>query len=142
MDYAKLAEQLIKNSAMYRKGGQQIKIDESMRGENFVLTYIAQKGGGVLPGEISNEMAISTARIAAALNSLESKGLITREIDKNDRRRILVDLTPEGKDLAEKRKQMVISSAEDMLRWLGEEDAESFVRILGRLSEYSMISKI
>ena len=53
----------------------------------FVLTYISKHGGSVIPSEISNEMGISTARIAAALGSLESKGLITRRIDERDRRR-------------------------------------------------------
>ena len=136
MNYEELANQLLENSYKFRRNSHQAKIDESMRGEHFVLSYIDKMEGGVLPGEISNEMAISTARTAAALNSLENKGLIKREIDKNDRRRILVYLTPQGKELAEKRKRVVLESARNMLEWLGEEDAKEFVRIIGRFSEF------
>ena len=135
MDYAELAEQLLQKSHQYRKGNHQKKIDGIMQGEAFVVIYITQKGRSVLPSEISTEMDISSARIAAALNSLEKKGLVTRQIDTSDRRKILVDLTPAGKEMAEKHKQMALKATTRMLELLGEHDAKEFVRIIGRLGE-------
>jgi len=135
MDYTELANRFLSSFYGFRKIGQQKKFDESMRGEGFVLLYISKQGGSVLPGDISGTMHISSARIAAALNSLENKELVTRRIDRNDRRRILVDLTPEGEKLVEGRSRMVIDRTRQMLEALGERDAEEFVRILEKISK-------
>jgi len=134
MDYAELARQFLETTYRFQKNIRPMKIDESMRGENFVLSLLAQKGECALPGEISSEMNISTARIAATLNSLESKGFITREIDKNDRRRILVELTPEGREQAHRQRHKILEGTTRMMELLGEEDAREFVRILEKLA--------
>lgn len=135
MNYEELAEQFLETSYQFQKGGHQKKIDGVMRGEIFVIIYIAQNGRSVLPSEISNAMGISTARIAAALNNLEKKGLITRQIDVSDRRKILVDLTPAGKALAEEHRLMALKTTTRMLELLGEQDAKELVRIMVRLTD-------
>lgn len=135
MDYEELAKQFLHNSFQFRKRGHQKKIDETMQGEAFAILYILRQGDIVLPSEISNEMNISSARVAAMLNSLENKGLITRQIDKSDRRKILVELTQEGKEMAEKHNQMVVNNTARMLELLGEHDAKELVRIMGKLAK-------
>ncbi|QHI70976.1 MarR family winged helix-turn-helix transcriptional regulator [Aminipila terrae] len=134
MDYAELAEEFLQYTHQFQKGHHQKRIDGIMRGETFVVIYIARKGRCVLPSEISTEMNISSARIAATLNSLDKKGLITRQIDVDDRRRILVDLTPAGKELAERHRQTALSTTIRMLESLGEKDAKELVRIMEKLS--------
>lgn len=140
MDYRELARQFLHDSYQFRKHGMQRKIDETMQGEAFAILYILRQDGIVLPSEISNEMNISSARVAAMLNSLEGKGLISRQIDKSDRRRILVDLTQAGRELAEKHHQYVVNATVRMLEMLGEHDAGELVRIMGRLA--GLASKI
>jgi len=135
MDYSQLAAELLLKMQALRKMKPQKNIHESLQGESFVLHYIAHHGSDVLPGEISSEMDVSSARVAAALNSLENKGLITRQIDRNDRRRILVRLTPEGKETADRHQRKVVEGAAKMLALLGEDDAREYVRITGRLAE-------
>ena len=135
MDYNELAKQFLHNSYQLRSRSHQKKIDETMQGETFALLYILTRGGIVLPSEISNEMNISSARVAAILNNLENKGLIKRNIDKRDRRKILVSLTQEGIALAEKHNEMVNNMTARMLELLGEYDAKEFVRIIGRLAQ-------
>ena len=135
MDFTQLAEEFLQNGYASMRHGPQRRIDESMRGEGFVLFYLAAHGPSVQPSDISTAMDVSTARIAAALNTLENKGLITRSIDKGDRRRILVDLTPEGRRLADERHQQILRHTTRMLELLGERDATQFVRIWRRLME-------
>lgn len=135
MDYMELADDLLRKMQSLRKVPPHKSITDSVQGEAFVLYYIARRSGDVLPGEISHEMAVSSARIAAALNSLESKGLITRKIDSGDRRKILVGATREGKALADKHQQVVLEEAAKMLALLGEHDAKEYVRITGKLTE-------
>jgi len=135
MDYSELAVKLLNNMRSLSKIKSHKNISEALHGEAFVLDYISRQNGDVLPGKIGQEMNVSTARIATALNSLENKGLITRQIDKNDRRKILIDLTQEGKDLAERHRQTIIKVAANMLELLGEHDANEYVRISGKLAE-------
>jgi len=134
VDQTELAKAFLDNMHRFRKLGHQKTIDETMRGEAFVVMYLSKRGGSVLPGEISGEMDISSARIAAVLNALENKGCVTRRIDRDDRRKILVDLTPAGRELAEKHERGAMEDATRMLDALGEHDAREFVRILGKLA--------
>ncbi len=135
MDYMALAEQMLEKVQALSKAKPQKSITESMQGEAFVLGYIAQHGDYVLPSEISHAMNVSTARIASALNSLEDKGYILRQIDKSDRRKILVEITREGKAAAELYRKTVLETAARMLELLGEDDAKEYVRLTGRLAE-------
>lgn len=135
MDYEALAKVMLAKMYTLNKTRPQRNINEGMRGEAFVLQYIIHREGAVLPSEISNFMGISTARMAAALNSLERKGFITRRIDPSDRRQILVDLTDQGKAFANDKQQHMLGHTIQMLERLGEKDATEFVRILDRVTD-------
>lgn len=135
MDYEKLAREFMETMHHMRGRKTQQQINDSMHGEQFVLFYISKHEGNVIPSEISNEMEISSARVAAALNSLEGKGLITRQIDVDDRRRILVNLTDAGKEQVKKHYESVMTFTTNMLKYLGEHDAEEIVRIMKRLAD-------
>jgi len=135
MDYDELAVELLKKMQMLHMAKPQKDIAGSLQGETFILNFIAHHDGDVLPGKIGHEMDVSSARIATALNSLEKKGLITRQIDTNDRRKILVRITEEGKKISEKQLKKVVAVATKMLHQLGEHDAKEYVRITGRLVE-------
>ncbi len=136
MDYRKLAVEFFKDLHSLKKARPQKHISESLRGEAFAMQYIAHHDGPVLPGEISNEMDISSARIAAALNSLEKKGLVTRRIDPEDRRRILVELTELGQEQAHKHTEEILDNITQMLSVLNEEDAREYVRITSILAKH------
>jgi DNA-binding MarR family transcriptional regulator len=135
MDYATLAVEFLGKTQLIMKDRLNKFIDDAVRGEGFVLQYIAIRNGCVFSGEIGHAMCVSTARVATALNSLEKKGLITRQIDVSDRRKILVRITPEGKFLAERNFRSAVSVIEKRFALLGEHDAREYVRITGRLVE-------
>ncbi len=139
MDYKELTKEFINNMNLIQRARPHKSLNDSMQGENFVLQYLSHQSGSALPSEISNTMGISTARIAATLNSLEKKGYVTRRIDSNDRRRILVDLTEEGKKMALEHRQHMIDEMAKLLSLLGEEDAKEYVRITSKMA--AMISK-
>ncbi|MCL1917016.1 MAG: MarR family transcriptional regulator [Peptococcaceae bacterium] len=134
MDYTDLAADFLDTMNMLRNAQFQKDISESMRGELFILQYITQHEDLVLPSAISHEMNISSARITAILNNMEDKGLVTREIDRSDRRRILIRLTQPGKDLADYHRQKVITHTIHMLSLLGEQDAREYVRLTKKLA--------
>lgn len=135
MDYLTLAEEFLEHMHMFKRFKPQQQINESMHGEAFALHQIALSNGRIIPSEISAAIGISGARIAATLNSLESKGHITRRIDPSDRRRIIVSLTDEGREQEEAHRRMLIGTIEQMLRMLGEHDAKEYVRISRKMAE-------
>lgn len=135
MDIEQMAQEYMEAMFHMRKVNSHKEIHNSVHGENFVLFFVSQNGGKAIPSDISNEMGISSARVAAALNSLEKKGLIIRRIDAQDRRRILIDLTDSGKEQVKNHYQMVMNMVKNMLQYLGENDAREFLRIMKRLAE-------
>lgn len=135
MDYKSLAHDYMEVMNKMHRHKVQKQLTDSMHGEHFVLFYISQHEGNVIPGDISNKMGITSARIAAALNSLEGKGLISRRIDTKDRRRILIDLTDAGREQVQEHYQMIMGITTHMLEYLGEDDATEFIRIMKRLAD-------
>jgi len=136
MDYQTLAREYMEILHKMRKRKNEKRINDSLHGEQFVLAYVAHHDGSVIPSDISAEMSISTARIAAALGSLESKGLITRRIDEKDRRRILVELTDAGREKEAEHAKGIMRVLVRMLENLGEADAIEFLRILKKVAEH------
>ena len=96
------------------------------QGELRVLHHLADCGrAAMLPGELSADLSLSSARVAATLRQLEEKGLISREMSHVDRRKIHVYLTPEGRRYIEKRYECVVQSTEKLVDFLGQEDARA-----------------
>ena len=133
MEYKELAEELLENMILANKSKLLLKLSKITHGEMFALQIIAINDSGITPGDISKVAGTSPARIAAELKSLENKGLITREIDTNNRRKILVKFTPKGKESADECHREAIQIAEELLSQLGESDAREYVRIIGKL---------
>jgi len=135
MDYENLAHDFMQVMHQISTRDVQNQINDSMYGENFVLLYISEHEGNVIPSDISNAMGITSARIAAVLNSLERKGLISRRIDLEDRRRILIDLNDAGREHVHKQNQIRISFITNMFQYLGEDDAKEYIRIMKKLAD-------
>ena len=135
MDYSKLADEFLQQMHLFRKFKPQQTINESMHGEAFALHHIAISGAQIIPSEISDAVGVSGARIATTLNSLESKGFITRLIDTSDRRRILVSLTDKGREQESVYRRKLSETIEKMLRQLGEHDAKEYIRITRKMAE-------
>lgn len=64
-----------------------------------LLVALKSSGRPMVPSELSDDLAVTRANISNLLNSLEQAGSIRRDFDPNNRRRILVSLTPEGHKL-------------------------------------------
>lgn len=135
MDYDALASELMQKMQTVQKLKRQKNIRDVVHGEAFVLNYIFFKGCDVVPGDLSCATGVSSARVAVTLNSLEDKGLVVREIDKSDRRRIIVRLTEKGEETVKEHKTKILRGVTEMLRLLGEHDAKEYVRITSKLAE-------
>ena len=108
-------------------------ISQTQRGEMAVLRLLAEENRQLLAGEISRGLGMTTSRIAAVLNSLEKKDMITRCADPADRRRVVVALTGRGEDFCRARRREAERYFTHLLERLGEDDARQFVHLLGRV---------
>jgi len=107
----------------------------SGKGEHFILKYLCEKDATVIPSEISEAMHTSTARISAALGSLEKKGQIRREIDTSNRRNILVTITEEGRERSRSELRHMKAIILNIFTEMGEQDAVELVRLMKRFTE-------
>jgi DNA-binding MarR family transcriptional regulator len=125
-------------SLMFSGRGSLLEVlSGAYKGEAFVLKYLSARNCAVLPTEISQALQSSTARISAVLGALEKKGLIIREIDRGNRRNILVTLTDKGSEQAASQEQEMRSHMTRILGALGEADTRELVRLIRRVSEIS-----
>ena len=57
---------------------------------------IMERSGGLTAGRLASESGLTTGAVTAVLDRLEQAGYVRRVRDEQDRRRVLVELTPEG----------------------------------------------
>jgi DNA-binding MarR family transcriptional regulator len=111
------------------------EFNRSGKGEIFILRYLYTKESPASPSELSEALNSSTARISAALRTLEKKGQIHREIDTTNRRFILVTITEEGRERIRANMQRMQNHLIQVLTVMGEKDASEFVRLSTRFFE-------
>lgn len=134
MDYTQLAEQMLSVRAQLSHMPVGEAVAEASGGEFFALSFLLARGGNSSPSELSRGMEVSTARIAALLKHLEKKGLVRRNSDPRDERRVIVALTEEGRGIISRRRAEAVDRVAAALRALGEEDAREYVRLQLKLA--------
>ena len=136
MDYEKSAIELLKLRAELVHVPGNRKINASPHGEYFVLTYLLSHDGKAYPKELSREMAVSSARIAALLNQTEKKGWTARTADPENSRQTVVNLTEEGHRAIIEKQTETFDMTVDILKALGERDTEELLRIKRKIVAY------
>ena len=100
------------------------------RGENGVLLYLQHMARPMFPGELTNQLGLTTGRIANILKVLEQQGLVTRERDTVDRRRTLVKLTPKGEEVARQKSEAGIRRQEKMLEKFTDTEVDTMLQMV------------
>lgn len=105
-------------------------INRANKGELFVLQFLSMRDTAVLPSELSTALQSSTARISALLGALEKKGQIERDIDKSNRRNILVTITEAGRIRAQSEMEEMERGMSQVFADMGEADTVEFIRLM------------
>lgn len=85
--------------------------------------------------DIRGYLSISKAAVSQMLRSLEKKGYINRDIDKNNRRNLIVTLTPKGREILSYTERKFEHKLEKIMTKLGEDDVKQLITIVNRLVE-------
>ena len=117
-----------------------------IKGEKAILFYLSDSNGRVAAGDLSEHLKVSTARIAAILNSLEQKQYIQRQIDELDKRKVYVFLTEQGKSHLSEKKAHILKTIDKLIDELGAEELYQHILLHNRIKriieqEYEKESK-
>jgi len=97
-------------------------------------TFDSDKNVGL--SDIRGYLSISKAAVSQMLGSLEKKGYIIREIDKNNRRNLIVTLTPEGRASLANMEVEFNDNLDKLIAYLGEEDVRQLIKTINRMMEF------
>jgi len=134
MNYRILAMELLDFMHPREKRRPPTELEQHERVKDGTIRFLVEHDGVATPVQLTEFFGFSQARVTKILSELEGDGLVLRQADPADRRRVIVHLTEQGHAYAlEKRTEMVTYTTK-VLEALGEEDAVQLVRIMGKLS--------
>lgn len=102
-------------------------------GAAILLEHVAK--GVKHPKELAQLLETVPPVISALLGELEDKGLIQRQIDPDDKRRVQLTLSKEGKKLHEKIRERSMALGGERLSKLNEKELVSLITIFRKLLE-------
>ena len=98
------------------------------------LLFRIVEDGSVSPESLKNELGVSKSAVSQMLSNLESEGYILREIDPDDRRRIIVLPTDKTKALSKHLTDHTDGLIETVISRFGEEKAVLFLDLVEELT--------
>jgi DNA-binding MarR family transcriptional regulator len=107
--------------AAIREAVTEVGCDDIPRNGAFVLGAVAR--GGVPLGAIIDALGVSKQAGGALIDTLVNRGYLHRDVDPDDRRRLLVDLTERGEAAA----AVIRQAIEDVDEQLGERVGADYV---------------
>ncbi|MFJ2746321.1 MarR family winged helix-turn-helix transcriptional regulator [Streptomyces sp. NPDC087440] len=85
------------------------------------------------PGELAKRLGLTPAAMTHRIDRMAGEGLVTRDRDENNRVRVIVELTDEGRTKWLEAMQMASSFEEDLLQDLAPEERVGLGEMLTRL---------
>lgn len=85
--------------------------------------------------EVREYLSVSKAAVSQMINSLEKRGYLTREVDVNNRRNIIVVLTEAGQEVYQKKNQEFFDRFEKVIQGIGETDISHFIAMINKMAD-------
>ncbi len=98
-----------------------------------VLLFLCGREGPVPQGALVDFLQVKPSTANGILDRMEAKGLLTREISREDARRRLVAVTEKGREHRERMRTAVEDTEAVLVRGLPAEDREVLLSYLGRM---------
>jgi MarR family transcriptional regulator, lower aerobic nicotinate degradation pathway regulator len=103
--------------------------------QQFIVLKQLQALGECSQGELADALGIDYSNLASVTGELYRRGLVERDRDPNDRRRYVVELTAEGRQMLADADKAVGVGEEDMLSVLTEAEREQLWELLRRMAD-------
>lgn len=111
------------------------KIDEFLVGECAVLMYLYHKEDGEYPSKLSTFLDVSRSRITSVINVLKNKGYVEIKNEKEDRRKVKVFITSDGREYLEHKRQMFDKIFDDLLSVIDDDRIDTVIHSINYLIE-------
>jgi DNA-binding MarR family transcriptional regulator len=102
-------------------------------GARQVLAVLDGDGGSLSPTTIADRLIITTASMTSLLDTLQRRGLVQRTPDVEDRRRVVVTITGEGRRVIRRLLPEILALQDDVAAALSPGDRAELVRLLSTL---------
>ena len=112
-------------------------VQDSIRGEYGVLSYLVYVQDNVSAGFLTEQFHVVPGRMTDILKGLEGKGFIKRCRDEEDKRKVNVCITEKGRNEAKVRRNYIAEEYEELFEILGEKDTRELIRLLKIVLSYS-----
>jgi DNA-binding MarR family transcriptional regulator len=112
---------------------QALKFDGTMSIGYALLNISSEEGTPAM--KIGPMMGLEPRSLTRLLNSMEEKGLITRQVDKNDKRSVRILLTKEGKKMKEKSRETVLRFNEAVRDEISIQKLNVFFEVVQEISQ-------
>jgi DNA-binding MarR family transcriptional regulator len=103
--------------------------------QQFIVLKQLQVFGSCSQGELADALGIDYSNLASVTGQLYQRGLIERHRDPADRRRYVVELTREGRQLLVDGDGAIAAGEEDMLSALDDGEREQLWELLRRMAD-------
>lgn len=120
---------------------------ELLRRRNLTTSQLATlrqlaRRGALSAGDLARGISVSQATITGIVDRLESRGLVTRVRDMEDRRRVVIDLTEGGREVVATSPPPLHERFVLRLAELPTEEREEIARVLDRIVEMMEVEDV
>ena len=109
--------------------------DEVEAGIGAVLKILYERNEPVTAGMLSEQLEVSTARVAVLIKKMTAKGLIEKEHPESDARVTIVRLTDLGRKTIEKMRDKYRERISKLIDTLGEEKISEYIELSNEIRE-------
>jgi len=99
------------------------------------LAVIEGEGQPMLTGEVAVRMHITSGTVTSLLDNLERKQYVVRSSDPDDRRRVLVDITPSAQAVLDEALPAIQQVARVLIDRIGAQRQQVLLDILSEISQ-------
>ena len=101
----------------------------------FLLAYLDQKEVLTMTA-IAQKMGHTTAAASGLVARLENLGMVVRSVARDDRRKVMVCITPKGSALVRRIRQEMVGNLMKIMQYLEPDEQKAWLQIYSKIYDY------
>ncbi|NLZ69211.1 MAG: winged helix-turn-helix transcriptional regulator [Spirochaetales bacterium] len=110
------------------------------KGQGRILGLLRNRGCAITQRELLDITEMKSSSLSEIVKKLEENGYINKEVDKSDKRNMILSLTDKGLEESYRMRSISSSIADNAFECLTEEEKESLIPVLEKLKEFWSVS--